>query len=159
MFPDRDQAGEQSHRLPEYFQKQATSSFTGQVNTILGRLCLSSCAWVEKEQFSVSKKSLFSALSCLPFGAEVAADSSGLVDLPAEHTENGVRPHMAQNSCPQYTGKDVPTQKQRLKSHQRLLLMLKNRRGNGCKTPFLMVPFINFSMRQFLWARQEKLGS
>lgn len=89
----------------------------------------------------------------------MGADSSGLVDVPGEQIEDGVRLHMAQNICPQHRGKDVPTQSQRLKSHQRLLLMLKTRRGNECKTPFLAIPFINYSVRCFLWARQDKLGS
>lgn len=54
----------------------------------------------------------------------------------------------------QHRQEDVPTQGH-LKSHQRLLLMLKKRRENGYKIPFLVVPFINCSVRQFLWARQE----
>jgi len=35
MFPDRNQAAEQSHHLPEEFQKEATPSFVGHVNTRL----------------------------------------------------------------------------------------------------------------------------
>lgn len=154
VFPDRDQAAEQPHHLPEYFQKEATFPFTGQVNTILWRLCLSSGAWVKKEQFSVTKKFPFSALSCL-------WSRGGCRQLKAGRSPWGADwgwGEAAQLSPAQRGG--CANRDQRLKSHQRLLLMLKNeRRGNGCTTLFLVVPFINYSVRQFLWARQEKLGS
>lgn len=69
MFPDRNQTGEQSHHLPEYFQKEVIPPFVGHVNTILWRLWLQ-VPEVKKEQFSVTKKFLFSAVSSLSFGAE-----------------------------------------------------------------------------------------
>lgn len=65
------------------------------------------------------------------------ADGSGLVDLPGEQTEDGVRLH----SCPQHRGEDVLTQRLMFEQPPETCADVKKRRGEEMGVQLLFLWF------------------